>query len=245
MSGADSNWVSLGVRDRVATVRLDPPAATALLEGVLSGVFAGLRDDSGVRAVILTGDFSPAAGQSPELSLGRLRDFHSLCSLIENLGKPVIAAIPGDASGPGLALALSCTFRFALATSRLLAGDLPSGGALARLASIAGRSRALELALTGEPIDARRALELDLVNRLAESPEALLVEAETLAARIASLAPIAVGFALETVSSGSRMNIEQGLLLESALFATCFSTEDVREGASAFLDKRPPDFKGR
>ncbi|MBK7599964.1 MAG: enoyl-CoA hydratase/isomerase family protein [Acidobacteria bacterium] len=250
-------------RGQIASVKFNRARAGRTLDaGVIAKLqdeFNGLRDDPEIRAVILTGagrhDFSMRADDkslsalSSELALKFVRDFQKLTSTIEDLGKPVIAAIDGDACGIGLDLALCCTWRIAVSDSMFSrpgigSGLMPGFGGLTRLAGLAGRSRALELVLTGEPIGAEKALSLNLINKITDTPEEMLEHCERLAARLSSLAPLAIRYALETVNKGAQMSLEQGLLLESALFGICFSTSDVKEGTTAFLEKRAPDFKG-
>lgn len=253
-------------RGQIAWVKFNRAREDRMLDaGViakLQDAFNGLRDDPEIRAVILSGagrhDFSMRADDkslsalSSELALKFVRDFQVLTSTIEDLGKPVIAAIDGDACGIGLDLALCCTWRIAVSDSMFSwpgIGSIGSGlmagfGGLTRLAGLAGRSRALELVLTGEPIGAEKALGLNLINKITDTPEEMLEHCEKLAARLSSLAPLAIRYALEAVNKGARMSLDQGLLLESALFGICFSTSDVKEGTTAFLEKRAPDFKG-
>ncbi|MDQ3746321.1 MAG: enoyl-CoA hydratase-related protein, partial [Acidobacteriota bacterium] len=163
---------------------------------------------------------------------------------------PVIAAVNGLALGGGCELALACHLRvaasdahFSLPETRL--GAVPAYGGTRRLAHAVGRGRALAAMLAGEEIGADEALRLGLVNRVA-APERLLDEAEALArAVIDTSAPLAVRACLEAVTRGARLSFDEALKLEAELFAELFSTEDVREGTRAFLEKRKPEFKGK
>jgi enoyl-CoA hydratase len=163
---------------------------------------------------------------------------------------PVIAAVQGAAAGGGCELALACHLRvaaegarFSLPETRL--GLIPAYGGTQRLAQAVGRVRALAAMLAGEEVCADEAQRLGLVNRVV-APDNLMCEAEALArAVVETSAPLAVRACLEAVTRGSRLALDEGLKLEAELFASLFSTEDVREGTRAFLEKRSPEFKGR
>jgi enoyl-CoA hydratase len=160
----------------------------------------------------------------------------------------VIAAVNGYALGGGCEVALACTFRIASETAKIGAPEVKLGlicgyGGTQRLPRLVGRGRALELLLTGEPVDAAEALRIGLVNRVVK-PEALLDEARALARRIASNGPVAVRYALMAVDDGLDRPLDGGLSGEAELFGECFKTQDMREGTSAFLEKRPPKFSG-
>jgi enoyl-CoA hydratase/carnithine racemase len=218
-----------------------------------------LKHDAAVRAVILTGagekafvagaDINELAVQSP--TGGRehaVRGQHVL-DLIEHLGKPVIAAINGYALGGGCELAMACTIRIAADTAKLgqpeiNLGILPGYAGTQRLARIIGRGRALEMLLTGDQLSAQEAHRLGLVNRVVPAAS-LMAEARALAATLASKAPIAVRYILEAVHKGLEMPFPQAQIFEATLFGLVASTDDMREGTKAFLEKRKPDFKGR
>ena len=163
---------------------------------------------------------------------------------------PVIAAVAGAAAGGGCELALACHLRvvsedarFSLPETRL--GLVPAYGGTQRLARAVGQGRALSAMLAGEEISAGEALRLGLVNRVVARGE-LMEEAFALARTIAEVsAPLAARACLEAVTRGARMPLEAGLSLEAELFSRLFSTDDVREGTRAFLEKRAPTFKGR
>jgi enoyl-CoA hydratase len=170
-------------------------------------------------------------------------------SAIERLGKPTIARINGFALGGGLELALACSLRIASETARLglpeiNLGILPGFGGTQRMLRLAGRAATLELALTGAPVGAQRAFELGIVNRVVPA-EALDAEVERLAGQFAASAPHAMRGILDAVLIGGEAGLDVGLEFESRAFAVCASTEDMREGAQAFLDKRKPQFSGR
>ncbi len=218
-----------------------------------------LRHDDAVRAVILTGageksfvagaDINELAAQTP--ASGRevsLRGQH-VFDLIENLGKPVIAAINGYALGGGCELALACTIRLAVDTARIgqpeiNLGIIPGYGGSQRLARLIGRGRALELLLTGEQISAADAYRLGLVNRVVTAAN-LMGEARKLAHALASKAPLAVRYILDAVNRGLEMPLREGQAFEATLFGLVAATEDMREGTTAFLEKRKAEFKGK
>jgi enoyl-CoA hydratase len=250
-------------RGAVAYVRLERPAKrnalrSVMLEG-LAEVFEGVAARKDLRAVILGGagaDFC-AGTDIAELELldeeGARRKAgrgQEVCELLERCGTPVIAAVQGAAAGGGCELALACHLRvaadgarFSLPETRL--GVIPAYGGTQRLARAVGQGRALAALLAGDEIHADEALRLGLVNRVVE-PARLLEEAEALAHAITETsAPLAVRACLEAVTAGARLPLAEGLKLEAELFAGLFSTEDVREGARAFLEKRAPVFKGK
>jgi enoyl-CoA hydratase len=224
-------------------------------------IFTELRNDPQVRAVILTGaggqafsvgadleELSGLAHLTPEQAAAYGRAGGELAALMEGLGKPVIGAINGLASGSGCELALVCAWRIASATAAFALPDLrhgliPGWGGSSRLSRVIGKSRALAMILTGEPIEAEEALRIGLVDRVVADGE-LMTVCEELARRIARNAPLAVKYALEAVDHGSEVTFSEGLRLETALFGLCFATGDFREGVRAFLEKREPIFKG-
>ena len=218
-----------------------------------------LKHDAGVRAIVITGagEKSFAAGadinelvvQSPaqgkELALRGQHVF----DLLENLGKPVLAAINGYALGGGCELALACTLRVAADTARIgqpeiNLGIIPGYGGTQRLARLVGKGVALELLLTGKQITAAEALQIGLVNRVVPAA-GLLSDAKALAAELAGKAPIAVQYIIEAVNRGLEVSFDKGQFLEATLFGLVASTDDMREGTKAFLEKRKPDFRGR
>jgi len=217
------------------------------------------RDDASVRVLILTGagdksfvagaDIGELAVQTPlkgkEFSLYGQSVFH----LLETMGKPSICAINGFALGGGCELALSCTIRIASKTAKLgqpevKLGILPGYGGTQRLARLCGKGVAHELCLTGEMVTAEEALRIGLVNHIHE-PAELLPAAEAMAKKIMANAPLAVKYAMEAIERGVEAPQEEGLFLEATLFGVSCSTEDMREGTKAFLEKRPAQFKGQ
>jgi len=168
---------------------------------------------------------------------------------LETMRKPSIAAINGFALGGGLELALCCTLRIASANAKLglpevKLGLIPGYGGTQRLPRLIGRGKALELLLTGEPVDAAEALRIGLVNRIAPQDE-LLVQCRALLKIIFENAPLAVALGMDAVDTGLNCGLEEGLRAESLSFGLAASTRDRSEGATAFLEKRKPVFTGK
>jgi enoyl-CoA hydratase len=218
-----------------------------------------LKHDDAVRAVVLTGageksfiagaDINELATQTPAGGREHAIRGQHIFDLIEHMGKPVIAAINGYALGGGCELAMACTIRLAADTAKLgqpeiNLGIIPGYGGTQRLARLVGRGRALELLLTGDQIPAQEAHRLGLVNRVVPAAE-LMAEAKKLAATLASKAPLAIRYILEAVHKGLEMPFPQAQNYEATLFGLVASSEDMREGTRAFLEKRKADFKGR
>ena len=218
-----------------------------------------LKHDAAVRVIVITGagDKSFVAGadvneltvqtpaQGKELALRGQHVF----DLIENLGKPVIAAINGYALGGGCELAMACTLRMAADTARIgqpeiNLGIIPGYGGTQRLPRLVGKGIALEMLLTGRHVPAAEALQIGLVNRVVPAAN-LLSEARTFAAELALKAPTAVRYIIEAVHRGLEVSFDKAQFLEAALFGLVASTDDMREGTRAFLEKRKPDFRGR
>jgi len=224
----------------------------------LSDTFSNLESDADLRAIILTGagDKAFCAGTDiNELAL-LTRDEavevsergQALCSQIESSPVPVIAAVNGFATGGGCELALACHIRLASPSARFSLpeskiGVVPGYGGTQRLAREVGNGRALEMMLTGKTVEAEAALQMGLISRLASS-DGLLTEAEALANEIGRLAPLAIRACLKAVTLGTELPLAEGLALEAKIFASLFTTEDMREGTRAFLEKRAPVFKG-
>ncbi len=246
----------------VATVTVNRPAVLNALDArtvrTLTSVMTELGHDDEIRCVVLTGagdrafvagaDIKELARLTPTTARAMADAGHRLCALIEGLGKPVIAAINGFALGGGCELAMACTVRLAAATAKLGQpeiglGLIPGFGGTQRLPRLVGRGRALELLLTGAPIDAEEAWRIGLVNRVVPS-ETLADEAGRLAATLAAQAPVAVRRILEAVHHGLDMSMADAAVFEASTFGLVFGTEDVREGTAAFLEKRKARFTG-
>ncbi|MCP4726247.1 MAG: hypothetical protein GY863_14480, partial [bacterium] len=170
-------------------------------------------------------------------------------SLIENLGKPVIAAVNGFALGGGCELALACTVRVASKNAKfglpeLGLGVIPGYGGTQRLSRIIGKGRSLEHMLTGDMIPADEAYIMGLANKVVEQ-EDLIKTAETMAAKMSANAPLAVKYCITAVNNGLNVGLEEGLRIEADLFGLTCATEDMKIGMQAFIDKKEkPDFKG-
>jgi enoyl-CoA hydratase len=221
----------------VAAAGADPAAGVLILTG------------SGPKAFVAGADIGELATQTPIGGAAYARFGQQVFERLESLGKPSIAAINGWALGGGLELALACTLRVAAEGARLgqpetTLGIIPGYGGTQRLARLIGRGRALEMILTGEPIDAREAHRIGLVNRVVPAEE-LGAAAEGLARTLLQRGPVALRLALQAVHQGLEMTQAEGLRLEAALFGLSCATEDMREGTRAFMDKRKPVFKGR
>ncbi len=247
----------------VRTIRVNRPDKLNALNTVtieaLDAAFADAGNDASVRVVVLTGSGPKAfvAGadisEMNTLTPVQARDFSlrgtRMMRRVEKLDKPVIAMVNGFAFGGGLELAMCCHLRIAADSAKvgqpeINLGLIPGFGGTQRLLRLAGRAATLELCLTGAPISAERALQLGIVNRVVPAAE---LEAETmkLAGQLANAAPLALRGMLDCVNIGGECSIEEGLEYESAQFGLVFSTDDMREGTSAFLEKRKPAFNGR
>jgi enoyl-CoA hydratase/carnithine racemase len=221
--------------------------------------FEDARDDAAVRGVILTGAGDKAFIAGADISeLAQVTAFQAeqssrfgqdVLDLIENLGKPVIAAVNGFALGGGCETAMACTIRIAVDSAKfgqpeVMLGLVPGGGGTQRLPRLVGKGRALQLILSGEMITAQEAYRIGLVNEIVPAA-GLIQRAEAILTKIAANAPIAIKFALEAANKGMEMSQSEGLLLEAAYFGLCAGTEDKKEGTTAFLEKRTPQFRGR
>ena len=221
--------------------------------------FESLKREPTVHAVILSGvgesAFSVGTDREELSALGTeetklLRERgRKLCALIEGCGVPVIAAINGLATGGGCELALACHIRLASTVARFSLSEIEFGSPILfvrpqGLDVADDARRATEMILTGAQVSAEDAQRCGLVNRVV-SPPNLLAEAESLAREISQLAPVAIHACLEAVTRGIYLPLAEGLELETELFSQLFTTEDMREGTRAFLEKRVPAFKGR
>jgi enoyl-CoA hydratase/carnithine racemase len=225
----------------------------------LRTAFEDAQNDAAVRGVILTGAGNKAFIAGADISeLAHVAAFEAeqssrfgqeVLDLIENLGKPVIAAVNGFALGGGCETAMACTIRIAVDTAKfgqpeVTLGLVPGGGGTQRLPRLVGKGRALQLILSGEMISAQEAYRIGLVNEIVQ-PTDLISRAEAILKKIAANAPIAVRLALEAANKGLEMGQSEGLLLEASYFGLCAATEDKKEGTTAFLEKRAPQFQGR
>src|SRR5882672_3120506 len=223
----------------------------------LRTAFEDAREDAEVRGVILTG-----AGEKAFIAgadIGELAQItaveaersstygQEVLDLVENLGKPVIAAVNGFALGGGCETAMACTIRIAADNAKfgqpeVKLGLIPGGGGTQRLPRLVGRGRALQLILSGEMISAQEAWRIGLVNEVVPGAE-LITRAEVILKQIFSNAPLAVKYSLEAVNKGLETSQAEGLSLEASLFGLCAGTEDKKEGTQAFLQKRAAQFQ--
>ncbi len=255
--------VLLAIDNRIATVTLNRPeklnALNARARSDLREVFGFIKTSPEVDVVIITGAGQKAfaagtdIGELKALTTESGKEFsakgQAVLDLIENLGKPVIAAINGYALGGGCEMALACHIRIAAENAKLGVpevnlGLIPGYGGTQRLARLIGTGRAMELILTGKQIDAKEAERIGLVNMVVPRAE-LLPRAMELAHTIGRKGQLSIRMALKAVHVTQEANLTDGLQLEAALFGICCASEDAREGTAAFLEKRQPEFKNR
>jgi enoyl-CoA hydratase len=250
-------------RNQIAFVTIARPKVLNALDAAtmqeLTQAFQAIREDDDVLAVILTGEGEKAFVAGADITELATLDAtaaadlatrgQAVFSLIEDLGKPVIAAVNGFALGAGCELALACTIRLAADTARFgqpetKLGLIPGYGGTQRLPRLIGKGRSLQILLTGEMIDAYEALRIGLANEVVPAAQ-LLSRAEAVAAKIIANGPLAIRYCLQAVNRGMEMPLSEALAHEAALFALACSTEDKSEGTRAFLEKRAPQFKGQ
>ncbi|MGE5568012.1 MAG: enoyl-CoA hydratase-related protein [Rhodospirillales bacterium] len=249
--------------DGIALVAINRPEKLNALDSAviaeLDDAFARAGADDAVKGLILTGagekafaagaDIAELAGKTPvqarEASMAGQRAFRRL----ELMAKPSVAAINGFALGGGLELAMCCTVRVASEDARLgqpevRLGMIPGYGGTQRLPRLVGRGRALEMLLTGEPVDAGEALRIGLVDHVVPRAE-LLGFSRALLLKMIQNAPIAAALIMDAVDVGLSSGLEEGLKFEASAFAVAASTEDRKEGTAAFLEKRKAVFQGK
>ncbi|MBI4542712.1 MAG: enoyl-CoA hydratase/isomerase family protein [Gemmatimonadetes bacterium] len=253
----------LDIRLPIAFLTINrPDKLNALSDQVVAELHHAARavkQDPSVRGVILTGagpkafvagaDIGDLARQGVLDGRERAIAGQAMLRAFETMGKPVLAAVNGFALGGGCELAMACHIRIASDNARfgqpeVGLGITPGYGGTQRLPRIVGKGNALFLLLTGEQVGAQEALRLGLVSKVVP-PDQLAAEAEKLMRTILGKAPLAVALTIEAVDRGLETTLEEGLRLEADAFALVASTDDMREGLSAFLEKRPPRFQGR
>ena len=259
---SDNKYVRTEIAGSVATVTIDRQSKlNALNPRVIAEIddaFAGLRGDSAVRAVILTGagdkafvagaDIGVLATMGPRTGVEVSREGQDVLRRIERFPKPVVAAVGGYALGGGCELAIACHLRVASERARfglpeVGLGIIPGYGGTVRLARLVGLGHALEMVLTGDMVTAERAAEIGLAN-LVVPHEDLMDRTLALAGRVARNAPVALEMALKSMYEAVESPMGHALELESNLFGLLASTEDMKEGMAAFLEKRKAAFKG-
>lgn len=250
-------------RNAVRTIMLNRPDKLNAMNretlAELHQVFEQTKNDYSIRVIIIASsgekafiagaDISEMAQLSPLQAQEFSRLGQQLMQKIEQLGKPIIARIQGFTLGGGMELAMSCTLRIVSEKAKfgqpeINLGIIPGFGGTQRLLRLAGRGAALELCLLGHQIDAQRAYALGLATRVV-APEKLIDETNIIADQLANSAPHAIAGILDAVMVGGECGIQQGLDYETQTFALGFSTNDMREGTKAFLERRKPNFTGK
>jgi enoyl-CoA hydratase/carnithine racemase len=260
-----SSTVIYSSKEHVAHITLNRPRAGNIinqpLAQELTDICERISQDDNIHVVVITGTGDKAfcrgneieqtqTGKTVKTFLAKFKGtIPSVASAIASIDRPVIAAINGDALGQGLELALSCDVRLAAQSAhfgfpQIASGLMPRDGGTQRLTRIIGHGKALELILTGEIISGEEALAIGLVSQVVP-PLDLMSTAEALAQNMASKAPIALRFIKEAVNKGLDLTLEQGLRLEADLYFLLHTTADRTEGIKAFVEKRPPRFKGK
>ncbi len=222
------------VAERIAT---EPDIRGAIITG------------SGPKAFIAGADIGDLSRQGPFDGKARAMRGQAVLRRIETCGKPVIAAVNGFALGGGCELAMACHLRIASENAKfgqpeVKLGIAPGYGGTQRLPRLVGKGIALQLILSGEMIDAQEAYRIGLVNKVVPAAD-LLAESEKVMRGILAMAPLAVRLCLEAVDQGTEMTLDEGLLLEANHFGLLAATNDMKEGTTAFLEKRPARFEGR
>jgi len=245
-------WITINRPDKLNAMNVETI-------GELKAAFAEFETDADVRAVILTGSGEKAFVAGADISefvqlnaeMGRQfsRQGQAMTRSIEHFPKPVIAAINGFALGGGTEIALACHIRLASENAKLgqpevKLGIIPGYGGTQRLARLVGKGKALEMILTGRMIEAKEAAEIGLVNKLVPAAD-LLAAAEALAREAIKNGPLAIASSIEAINRGLDGTLDEGLEVEAEIFGRTCATEDFKEGAKAFLEKRKPDFRGR
>ncbi|MBI1897131.1 MAG: enoyl-CoA hydratase/isomerase family protein [Acidobacteria bacterium] len=249
--------------DGIATLTVNRPqklnALNAATMNEIERALAEVEENASIRALIVTGageksfvagaDINELAETGPAEAVEKSRRGQRILRRLELMSKPSIAAINGFALGGGLELAMACTLRIASPNARLGQPEVKLGiiagyGGTQRLPRLVGRGAALELLLTGEPVDAAEAQRIGLVNQVVPQ-EQLLGRCRELLRKILANGPLAVGLTMQAVDLGLSSGIEEGLRYESAAFGVTAATEDRREGTRAFLEKRQAVFTGR
>lgn len=251
------------VKNQIAYVTVNrPKVRNALSIATITEIGHAMqtaKDDATVRVVILTGsgdkafvagaDINELKAASSEVGKQYALRGQQVLSAMENLGKPVIAAVNGYALGGGCELALGCTMRFASDNAQLGQPEVKLGimagfGGSQRLPRLVGKGMGMQLLLTGEVISAQEALRIGLVNAVVPAAE-LMSHVEGVAQKIIANAPLAIQYTMEAVNHGMDMTLAEGLYLEATLFSITCATEDKNEGTAAFLEKRAATFKGK
>jgi len=259
----DFKLIIYGKSEGIATITLNrPEALNAFSKEVVEEILQALEDirrDENVRVVILTGAGEKAfsAGADIKAMIGinplKARELslmgEKLCVSLENLEKPVIAALNGYALGGGMEVAMSCDIRIAaenvrMGQTEINIGLIPGWGGTQRLTRLVGRGKAKELVFTGRMIDARTAEQLGIVNMVVAADK-FRETVRQFALELAAKAPVALRVAKALIEKGADISLDSALALEREGFGVVASTEDLQEGVKAFTEKRKPTFKGK
>lgn len=255
-------FVTLAVENRIATLTVNrPDKLNALNDATIAELglaidevrtrddIAGLIVTGAGRAFVAGADISELSSQTPTVAKARARAGQEVFRRFETSAKPVIAAVNGFALGGGCELALACHIRIASDKAKfgqpeVKLGTCPGFGGTQRLSRLIGKGRAIQLVTTAEMIDAQEAYRIGLVNKVV-SLDGLMPAAHEMMNLILANGPLAVALCIEAIDRGLEMSLDEGLVLEANHFGLLAASEDMTEGMKAFLEKRPPAFKGR
>lgn len=262
MTSSSFQFLSIEATDRIATLTVNRPDKLNALNDAtmleLGQAIEQLRADYQVAGVVVTGagrafvagaDINELRAKSPTEALALARRGQHVFRRFETSPKPVVAAVNGFALGGGCELAMACHVRVASESAKfgqpeVKLGTIPGYGGTQRLARLVGRGRALQLLLTGEMIDAAEAYRIGLVNSVVPANESVVDAARAILRTMLTNAPLALAECINVVDRGVDIPLEESLALEAAAFGLLTATDDVREGTSAFLEKRAPTFRG-
>jgi len=260
---AERQYAKLAKEDSVAVLTVDNPPVNMISRPVVNDLTSALEElwaDDTVKAIVITGGgqmvFMAGADINAILELKTpsdakqiLAEVHELFQRIESSPKPIIAAVNGHCLGAGLELAMACHMRIAnnramFGNTEITLGIIPGFGGTQRLPRIVGKGKALELILTGDRITGAEAASIGLVNKAVPGTE-VMKTALGLAKKISSYGALAIRAAVEAVNEGLRVSLADGLEIEADKFSSLVETEDMREGLTAFLEKRQPKFQDK